>query len=655
MAPSSDSSDAAARPPTQLVFGSTGLSSLQQEVQQNLMDEIDRLRSAGVNEFVSLPQLVVCGDQSSGKSSVLEAITEIPFPRRANLCTRFATQIMLRRGSVERATVRIIPFSKRSNEEKDRLKNFTGTIESFTDLPGLIDKASEVMGVGTSGSCFARDTLSIEIFGPDKPQLTIVDTPGLIHSETRGQTQADIQMVSDLVHDYMHDPRTIILAVVSARNDIANQVVLHRARTADPSGERTLGIITKPDTAGPEMEGAFVALARNEDIPLTLGWHMLRNRSTEEKEMTFAERNLTEQMFFRQRPWSALTNSDTGIEALRVRLSWLLFNHIQREIPRVRQEILEAYEKATTELGALGAGRSTPDEQRAYLIDISQKLTERCRAAVDGNYESSFFATSSQKIWKRHRLRAVVQQVNTEFAELMRTSGHFREIGGTNDPPTVDGTSSSLDPVRISKQQAVEWVRPFIEASRGRELSGSYNPLLIRDLFMEQSQRWNEIARLHVNRVWKRCQIFLKSALNGLAPADVVEGLWQCYLDEAISARLKWANEELEELLMDKSSVITYNHYYTQNVQKNRIKVLKKQLDTVAEAAGIKAFGKVAIDGTTFWASVEDVLQPNMDDFACEEALESMLAYYKVLYTLTQRVPPEVFPRVSVGLSQRHP
>jgi hypothetical protein len=61
---------------------------------QSLLDEIDSLRLQGISEFVFLPQIVVCGDQSSGKSSMLEAISGVPFPRNDILCTRFATEVI---------------------------------------------------------------------------------------------------------------------------------------------------------------------------------------------------------------------------------------------------------------------------------------------------------------------------------------------------------------------------------------------------------------------------------------------------------------------------------------------------------------------------------------------------------------------------------
>lgn len=75
-----------------------------------------------------------------------------------------------------------------------------------------------------------------------------MDLPGLIYSETKQQSASDVELVQDVVQAYMKELRSIILAVVSAKNDYANQIVLKLARAADKRGNRTLGVITKPDT-----------------------------------------------------------------------------------------------------------------------------------------------------------------------------------------------------------------------------------------------------------------------------------------------------------------------------------------------------------------------------------------------------------------------
>jgi len=150
----------------------TSLEALQSSEQRELMDLVDRLRRSGLSSFLQLPQIVVCGDQSSGKSSILEAITEIPFPRKENLCTRFATEISLRRGAECSILCKINPDEGRSDEEKEKLHRFSKSIKDFGDLPSLIDEATAAMGLGPS-KAFSKDVLCIELCGPDRPQLYV--------------------------------------------------------------------------------------------------------------------------------------------------------------------------------------------------------------------------------------------------------------------------------------------------------------------------------------------------------------------------------------------------------------------------------------------------------------------------------------------------
>lgn len=173
--------------------------------QLDLLDSVDQLRSEGINQYVSLPQIIVCGDQSAGKSSVLEAISGVSFPVKSNVCTRFPTELVLRRTSLVSSSVSIVPHASRTDLEKQPLADFHETLEGFDRLAGLIEDAKAIMGIHTHGKTFSNDLLRIEITGPDRPHLTIVDLPGLIHSTTNSSTEGqvdDVDMIKGIVGDY---------------------------------------------------------------------------------------------------------------------------------------------------------------------------------------------------------------------------------------------------------------------------------------------------------------------------------------------------------------------------------------------------------------------------------------------------------------------
>jgi GTPase SAR1 family protein len=125
----------------------TSLKSIQTIEQRKLLDLVDRLRRGGLSSTLQLQQIAVCGDQSSGKSSVLEAITGIPFPRKENICTRFATEIIMRRDTVDAIFCKINPDRSRGEQQQVDLRKFSKSIQDFGELPSLIEEATVAMGL----------------------------------------------------------------------------------------------------------------------------------------------------------------------------------------------------------------------------------------------------------------------------------------------------------------------------------------------------------------------------------------------------------------------------------------------------------------------------------------------------------------------------
>jgi hypothetical protein len=221
---------------------------------------------------------------------------------------------------------------------------------------------------------------------------TLVDLPGLIHSATKASTEADKDLIFGLVQEYMKNPRTIILAVVSAKNDAANQIILSLIKKMDAEGSRTLGIITKPDyIQGAGDQQFWFDLALNKEIFLKRGWHMVKNRTEEEMHFTFEERSEAERTFFNEDRFKELPRPNVGIEALRVRLSNLLLTHLTQELPSLKQDLEAKLRLAKDTLAGLGQPRETTQEQKMLLTKISQQINVILRDAINGSYVDSFF------------------------------------------------------------------------------------------------------------------------------------------------------------------------------------------------------------------------------------------------------------------------
>jgi hypothetical protein len=435
------------------------LQKLQSAEQIELLNVVDSLRACGLSEIVALPQLIVCGDQSSGKSSVLEAISGLPFPRRETLCTRFATEVILRRASKDEIKVSIVPGEDRAQADRDRLVQFGRELKTTDDFEDLFKIAGGEMGLSSTGSSFSNDILRVEFCGPSQPQLTLVDLPGLIHTSIKTQTAGDVELVHNLVSRYLKSPRSIILAVVSGKSDISNQIILQNARSVDPQGLRTLGIITKPDVLhqGSELEEAFIALARNEVVNFSLGWHVVKNIDSAITQTQDSTRDQQEIIFFQESSFNRLPADRLGITFLRARLSKVLFSQIRKELPRLVEDVHTHISAAKFARDKLGPSRKETEQQRSFLISLSQSFQNICRDAVRGDYDHEFFQGDSNA---ERRLCAKVMNMHFGFANNIRKNGASW---------LIDDENATGDKHR-TREEAIKEACILLKRSRGREV-----------------------------------------------------------------------------------------------------------------------------------------------------------------------------------------
>jgi interferon-induced GTP-binding protein Mx1 len=243
------------------------------------LDLVNSLRHVGVHQEISLPQIAVMGDQSSGKSSVLQSLSGIPFPKGTGLVTRCPTQLILTKSAKNSPWIAEVSINFKNSTKKQPAG--TGSIHSIEKLTEVIELLTNDLTNGEING-FSTDIIVIKISSPDSPDLTIIDLPGIIRTVTKDQDKAVIQQVNNLIDSYMSQVNTIILAVIPANQDIATIDILERAHKVDPTGERTLGVLTKPDLIGEGNEEEIIQVISNIRKPLLLGYVMLRNLSQKE-------------------------------------------------------------------------------------------------------------------------------------------------------------------------------------------------------------------------------------------------------------------------------------------------------------------------------------------------------------------------------------
>jgi GTPase SAR1 family protein len=269
---------------------------------QDIIDKINWIRSYGLSKMVTIPQIAILGDQSSGKSSVLEAITKLSFPRNIETCTRFATQVSLRRGDT--------PQMSASIDGESEFNDTYWAQNSNWDVHAVVTAANKILCANTE---ISEKVLEITISGPSLSPLTIIDLPGYINTTIDGQDKTIVQTIRTINTRYIKDSRTIILAVVPANIDLNNIFVLGEAERYDQNNERTIPIVTKPDTIEQDLLPNLIQTLLNKRKFMKLGYLVMRNSSYKDIDMPWDDARQLEEFFFKSSPmWSQVPDANKG-------------------------------------------------------------------------------------------------------------------------------------------------------------------------------------------------------------------------------------------------------------------------------------------------------------------------------------------------------
>ncbi|XP_062325909.1 interferon-induced GTP-binding protein Mx1-like [Osmerus eperlanus] len=340
------------------------------------IDLIDSLRTLGVEKDLALPAIAVIGDQSSGKSSVLEALSGVALPRGSGIVTRCPLELKMKR--------------RREGEEwhgKISYQDHELEIDDPSEVEKRIREAQDEMaGVGVG---ISDDLISLEIASPDVPDLTLIDLPGIARVAVKGQPENIGDQIKRLIRKFITKQETISLVVVPCNVDIATTEALKMAQEVDPEGERTLGILTKPDLVDKGTEETVLDIVHNMVIPLAKGYMIVKCRGQKEimDRVSLPEATEREKAFFMEHAHlSTLYNEGHAtIPKLAEKLTLELVHHIERSLPRLEEQIEAKLADTHLELERYGSGPPSGAAERLYfLIDKVTAFTQDAISLTTG-------------------------------------------------------------------------------------------------------------------------------------------------------------------------------------------------------------------------------------------------------------------------------
>lgn len=398
---------------------------------KTLVQKIQDLRHLGIEDNkIALPKICVVGDQSTGKSSLIEGMSEIKVPRSAGTCTRCPMEINLSESEPNQPwSCRIILSRKYEYHPSAKLIN-----PNVTSLGPWVeqDQDDELFLVLTRKECvqcavkgaqlailnpgrpssdflpggdldnetrsqvkFSPNLVRLDISAPGFPNLSFYDLPGVINQAEFDEESYLVTLVENLVKEYISQDNCIVLLTLPMTDDAMNSSAARIVRHIPGAKSRTLGVLTKPDRVqSGESLDQWIEILGGTKFELGHGYFVVRNNPDATVSHSRAREEETE--FFSSQPWATLLSpySDRfGTRKLQTALSALLLEQIQGCLPRVIQQIDEKAERIDAELQTMP---DPPSENLPYVLcGKLNLLKERIRRHIEGG--SSNFPM--QKIW----------------------------------------------------------------------------------------------------------------------------------------------------------------------------------------------------------------------------------------------------------------
>jgi replication fork clamp-binding protein CrfC len=342
-----------------------------------IQDVFSKVDIAAIRHL-ELPQIVVVGSQSSGKSSVLEALVGKDFlPRGSGIVTRRPLVLQLNQ-----------LFAKEGQPEPQEWAEFLHKpgkkFFDFQEVKREIE--AETDAVAGRNKNISPMPITLKVYSHKVLTLTLVDLPGLVRNAIGDQPKDIDKQVSQMVYEYVKQPNTIILAVSAANADLATSDGLQMAQRVDKEGNRTLGVLTKLDLMDPGTDASDIL--ENKLIKLKRGFIGVVNRGQRDLESGKPMESALsdEASFFSNHPIYKKYADRCGTPFLMRTLSNMLLNHIRDILPQLRQKIDDLLKMTMIELQKYGGESAIEASGSAKLLELLTAYANAVNDSIAGRY-----------------------------------------------------------------------------------------------------------------------------------------------------------------------------------------------------------------------------------------------------------------------------
>uniref|UniRef100_A0A671NMA0 Dynamin-type G domain-containing protein n=1 Tax=Sinocyclocheilus anshuiensis TaxID=1608454 RepID=A0A671NMA0_9TELE len=315
---------------------SSGLNQHYEEKVRPCIDLVDTLRSLGVEKDLNLPA-----------SAVIGIVTRCP--------------LVLKRKKITKGNNwhGVLSYKKQEKKLKDPAEIENAVLNAQTILAG-------------KGEGISHDMITLEIQSSDVPDLTLIDLPGIARIATGNQPVDIEEQIKGLIEKLIKRQETISLVVVPANIDIATTEALRMASKVDSTGQRTLGILTKPDLVDKGMEETVIKTVNNQEIPLKKGYMIVKCRGQQDinEKLDLVQALEKERQFFDGHSHfrSLLEDRKATIPLLAERLTKELVEHIAKTLPQLQKQLQMKLEKTSEDLKTLGDGVPLDENEKSNFL-----------------------------------------------------------------------------------------------------------------------------------------------------------------------------------------------------------------------------------------------------------------------------------------------